>query len=215
MVVHPGEQSFRVGDKIAVPRPARPARQMPVRVNHHDIKRDVVIMHLGDNILEILLRVCLVFGVPVTEHIIWRHGGFPSYLDKVVQRFLVILPITQEIHIQHGIVRACFVPRHIIRAAVEQQAHAAIAPGGHLVNHGPTRTRQDAVLQHSTVAVARGTVQRAHGAFQVVLVLLIRIPHDFPPVHLERYPQVVRTDRVCNGIRPFLIAQGQFVCIDI
>ena len=55
LVVHPVEQALRVGYEAFVPRPSRPAVQMPVHIHNHHVDGNVVASYLVGQVQEVLL----------------------------------------------------------------------------------------------------------------------------------------------------------------
>ena len=83
MLVHPVDQSLRIGNSCAVPSPTGPTLCVPVHIKNHHIHGDVEALHIVHNLHKLIRGVTLVFAVPVTQHVEWRHGLATSHLDEI------------------------------------------------------------------------------------------------------------------------------------
>ena len=194
LLMHPADEPLGVGDELSVPRPACPAVEVPVHVEDHHVKWDVVLMDFGDEIDEVLLRVALVFAVPVAQRIEGRHGLAASYLDVVGKGTFVVVAIAEEVVVEGISVDGLCHPRDAINRTVEGKRARAVAALRlwRLVEECPAGTREDAILEVRSLVVAAGGVKGALRAFQVERIFLSGIPRHDATVQRHRDAEVVR-----------------------
>ncbi len=161
---------------------------MPVHVEDHHVHGDVVAFHVVDDFHELVGGVALVLAVPISQHIEWRHGLTPCYLDEIAQCLLVLVAISQEIPVDGGFVDRLSHPIDTIIFLVEGESGGAIATlgGRRLVDDAPSSTREESVLQFVPLVVANLSVEGAGSAFEVERVVLSGIPQHIPSVQVER-----------------------------
>ena len=63
--VHKIDEFLRLWNNRLVPCPAGPSLRMPVHVEYHHVKRNIVLLDFGGNIHKILLCIALIFAVPI------------------------------------------------------------------------------------------------------------------------------------------------------
>ena len=56
---------------------------MPIAVNHQDIVRHIVVLHVPDELLNVALRVGLVLAIPVAKHV-FRRQRLPACNTDIV-----------------------------------------------------------------------------------------------------------------------------------
>ena len=110
--VNVAEQLLRIGNKVGVPRPARPSSNpcrltvgiaipVPVHVENHHVGRNVVIGKILHYLTVVGSRVRLVLAVPISKDVGRRQWYFAGNLCKVAQSFLIVGAIPHEIGV-HG-----------------------------------------------------------------------------------------------------------------
>ena len=112
VLVHPVYESFRVWNEACVPAPASPSVLVPVHVHYHNINRDAVVFNVHCYVHEVLGCVSLVFAVPVTEHVVWRHRYSAGYFHVVAESFLVIMSVAEDVPVGRRFVCERFCPIH-------------------------------------------------------------------------------------------------------
>ena len=153
LFVHPFEKSLRVRNKFLVPCPAGPSFSVPVHIQNHHVDRNMVFLYVCHNVDEVLLRITLVFAIPIAEHEERRHRLFSAYERIVVQSFLILMAVTEEIPVNGCLVNERSYPRHSVHFLVERECAAAVATSCRIrfVDDGPSCTRDQTVLEFRTL----------------------------------------------------------------
>ena len=217
LLVHPAEQSLRIGYQILVPGPTRPTIQVPVHIHNHHVDGDIVLLDFVGQVHKVTLRIALVLAVPVAKGIEWRHGLASGNLDVVANGLLILVTIAHEIHIDGILVNRCGHPVDAIHLLVEGEGGGTVATlgGRRLVDDRPASTRDDAILQAITLVVAAGVVKGALRTLEVQCILLARIPDDLMTTDLEGDVEVVGFLVLRRDDAVLLITERQRLGLDI
>ena len=210
--MHPVDESFRIGNRRAVPRPAGPALGVPVHIENHHVHRNLIALHVVHNLHELITGVALILAVPVAQNVERRHRLAASHFREVAQCLLVLMTVAQEVPVNSILVDGLCHPGHPIHIAVEGKGGGAVAMlrAGRLVNDAPAGTREQTVLQLSALVVTNLTVERTRGSLQVHGVVLARIPHHTASVQVEADVQHIGAcSSIAGDSATYLILKGE------
>ena len=217
LIMHPSDQTVRIGYEVFIPSPPCPSVQMPVHIHNHYVERNFVIMNFVYQIDIVLLRVSLILTVPITQRIEWWHGLSASYLDIVANSSFIVVSISHEIPIERiGIYRLC-PPVNTVYLMLKSKGHRPIPTlcARRLVYQCPSAPRDDAIFQVGTLVIAAGSVQRTLRTFQVECILLTGVPDDIPAIEMHGNAQVVRRFQTCGYCTTYFVAKRQCRCLDV
>ena len=217
LIMHPSDQTVRIGYEVLIPSPPCPSVQMPVHIHNHYVERNFVIMNFVYQIDIVLLRVSLILTVPITQRIEWWHGLSASYLDIVANSSFIVVSISHEIPVECiGIYRLC-PPVNTIYLMLKSKGHRPIPTlcARRLVYQCPSAPRDDAIFQVGTLVIATGSVQRTLRTFQVECILLTGVPDDIPAIEMHGNAQVVRRFQTCGYCTTYFVAKRQCRCLDV
>ena len=204
VVVHKLDESLWIGNGCAVPCPAGPALCVPVHVEDHHVHRNLVALHVVDNLHKLVGSVALILAVPIAQHEERRHRLTTSHTDEVAQGFLILMTIAEEIPVDGILVGRFGHPFDTVGIAFEGEGRATIAALGtwRFVDDTPSCAREDAVLQFGALVVTLLTVERTCRALQVQSVILARMPRNVVAVQGE-----VDTQYFVVGLMAYLATQ--------
>ena len=179
LLLCPLQEALRRGKQASVPGVACPAATcrlgiMPVHIYDEHVERNVVVVHLRDEVAQLVVAVCPVARPPVAEGIARRQWHLARKLGIVAQRLLVVVSVGEEIPVLRlALVRAVGNPLPV--GVVE---HISVG----VVDERPSVAREESVFERHLVRVeirvAVVSVERAVGALQVSVVLQARMPAE-------------------------------------
>ena len=179
LLLCPLQEALRRGKQASVPGVACPAATcrlgiMPVHIYDEHVERNVVVVHLRDEVAQLVVAVCPVARPPVAEGVARWQWHLARKLGIVAQRLLVVVSVGEEIPVLRlALVRAVGNPLPV--GVVE---HISVG----VVDERPSVAREESVFERHFVRVeirvAVVSVERAVGALQVSVVLQARMPAE-------------------------------------
>ena len=139
LLVHPSDESGGVGDDALVPCPARPSVEVPVHIHDHHVDGYVVLLDFVGQVDKLLLRVALVFAVPVAQGIEWGHGLPSGYLRVVGKGLTIVVAVAHEVPVVGIGVYRFGHPGYAVYVVFKSKGRRAVATLrlGRLVDDGP------------------------------------------------------------------------------
>ena len=147
---------------------------MPVHIYDEHVERNVVVVHLRDEVAQLVVAVRPVARPPVAEGVARRQWHLARKLGIVAQCLLVVVSVGEEIPVLClSLVRSVVHPLPV--GVVE---HISVR----VVDECPSVAREESVFERHLVRVeirvAIVAVECAVGALQVSIVLQTRMPAE-------------------------------------